>query len=294
MRHLSPIDFLRHFHRSGEKFFCGAISPFAGGRDPRWWWLDLSEVGGKLSEFRAENNQGMGIYFSVASFIAPQRKKENLQVIRSLWLDFNAKTAASKAFAEGNAWKDIPAPNILVNTSPKGIQAYWLLEESPYSFQEVERVLRALVRVTKANSTAINVTRILRLPGFANSKYRPSYPHVEAHVIHELRNSLGQFQEFERNLILHPPDKEHDSLQRSSNEIGLVARQRARERWVRVTRGKSPSEADWAVCGYLNALGVSPESIEGFLREIHPGKHKKYYAHTVLKFFSKYGEETQK
>jgi hypothetical protein len=103
---------------------------------------------------------GKDIYCTVNGMDGKGRTMDNLVKLRAIYADYDKGVPPSWA---------IP-PSILVESSPGKAQAYWLLTG------EVETkvwrgVQRAVVHATGGDPAAIDVSRILRVPGFINHKY---------------------------------------------------------------------------------------------------------------------------
>lgn len=103
---------------------------------------------------------GRDIYCTVNGMDGKGRTMNNLVKLRAIYADYDKGVPPNWA---------IP-PSILVESSPGKAQAYWLLTG------EVETkvwrgVQRAVVNATGADPAAVDVSRILRVPGFINHKY---------------------------------------------------------------------------------------------------------------------------
>lgn len=120
--------------------------------------------------------KGWDIYFGVATRFQNSGKKKDCFRVKSVWIDLDTDTLP-----------DFPKkiqPDVVVN-SGKGFHVYWILQEPVYlrtgKWKEIEAVNRALVKEFKGDIGSLDVSRILRVPGFNNFKYDPSLP-VRAYV----------------------------------------------------------------------------------------------------------------
>jgi hypothetical protein len=310
MQKITAVDLLRLIHPNPSNWIClGGIprKDSAGKGFPTWFWTERKDVIRNLGKLKQTNTRGQkNIYYSMANFQhgvcgKHAREKKNVEGIQVVWLDFDDVTEASESFWKGESWENIPAPNIGVATSPGHAQFFWLLKEA-LSGEEIqdegglEHLLKGLTRKTGADIAAVDVSRVMRLPGYRNLN-RQAFM-VEAFLIHEERIYKDTYEKLKVMCPCAEEKKKGSSAPKEPAEpqapprvatkcsIGHVARRNAMARWNATrARGKSASEADWAVLGYLFSIGnVSENDMGDFLREIHPGKHGKYYLHTIEKF----------
>jgi len=119
------------------------------------------------------NSQKHDLYLSMNTLKRGSRgrTKEDIDCIRHIFLDFdqNGDRAVEKLLAR----TDLPLPNYLVSTSPDKWQVIWKVEG--FEKAAAEELEKGLARSTGADSCVIDVSRVLRLPGFYNHKYRPAY-----------------------------------------------------------------------------------------------------------------------
>lgn len=132
-----------------------------------------SEVGKFLPWLRHLNAKGFGIYAS-ANMLAPgarRRRKSDFPLATALYLDLDRDAPSTI----GRMRKILPFPTLDVATSPGKAQIIWRLE-TPIARARAEGILRGLARMFGGDPAATDVARILRLPGFTNTKYanRPS------------------------------------------------------------------------------------------------------------------------
>jgi hypothetical protein len=99
------------------------------------------------------------------------RTKADIDCIRHIFLDFDKN--GDRAVETLLARNDLPVPNYLVSTSRDKWQVIWKVEG--FEKAAAEELEKGLVRSTGADPRVADVTRVLRLPGFYNHKYRPPY-----------------------------------------------------------------------------------------------------------------------
>lgn len=121
-----------------------------------------------IEEFveEAKKFPGYDIYFGISTRINSGGRKSNCCRTQCVWLDLDKKTYPEFELE----------PNIVVD-SGRGSHIYWLLENPIFvregKWSEVEAVNRGLAHKYGGDINAIDITRILRVPGFLNYKYDP-------------------------------------------------------------------------------------------------------------------------
>ncbi len=138
---------------------------------------DLIDLMPKLVDL---NNRGAGIFVAVNQLVGG-RKKTDLQKIRGCHADFDSCT---KEQIENVSEKLMPS--IIVKSSPGKYHMYWLLQKNEcLDMETVEGINRCLVQKFGADKAAIDVSRLLRLPGFTHQKYRGNgqTPEVQYRVL---------------------------------------------------------------------------------------------------------------
>src|SRR2546427_7815371 len=106
---------------------------------------------------------------------ASTRTKEEIESIRHVYLDLdNGGSEALEAIENSSV---VPKPNYVLNSSPEKHQVVWKVEGM--NLEEAESLLHAMAREFSGDPAATDATRVLRVPGFANKKYKTNF-HVEA------------------------------------------------------------------------------------------------------------------
>jgi hypothetical protein len=129
------------------------------------------------SEFQAwlryKNANGSDIYVSLNAFQgdARRRTKADLKHIRHLYLDLDED--GSRQVAAIHHDNTVPTPNYVLNTSPEKYQVIWKVEG--IGRDEAETLLRALAQRFGGDPAATDSTRVFRVPGFANKKYKNDF-----------------------------------------------------------------------------------------------------------------------
>ena len=130
--------------------------------------LTISEVQALLPQLHSINDSGAGI-FVARNHCSGQRSKDTVTRVRGVHADMDGVGAAELAAVTG-----LLQPSIVVQSSTQDRnQLYWQLSEGEFlSHDETEGINRRLVVSHSADKAAVDVSRLLRLPGFKHMKYR--------------------------------------------------------------------------------------------------------------------------
>ena len=136
-----------------------------GGRYPN---LTLPEVEALLPELNAINEKGAGI-FVARNQCTGYRNEANVSRIRGVHADMDDVTKDQL-----DAVVAVLQPSIVVQSSgPNRYQLYWQLAEGEtLTKAETKAINQCLAEYHGADSAAVDVSRLLRLPGFKHMKYR--------------------------------------------------------------------------------------------------------------------------
>lgn len=125
-------------------------------------------------DFNKEN-----IYISMSTFYKPMRRIETIKEIGSLFIDLDTyntqftKTQILMNLEENYFNRLIPIPNLIID-SGRGLTLVWSIEKVPYKalplWKAVQEYLYSQLKEFGADRKALDVTRILRVPGSINSK----------------------------------------------------------------------------------------------------------------------------
>ena len=130
--------------------------------------LTLDEVNALLPELHAINEKGAGI-FVARNQCTSHRSEPNVSRIRGVHADMDDVTEAQL-----DAVMAVLQPSIIVQSSgPNRYQLYWQLAEGEtLTKAETKAINQCLAEYHGADSAAVDVSRLLRLPGFKHMKYR--------------------------------------------------------------------------------------------------------------------------
>jgi hypothetical protein len=112
-----------------------------------------------------ENRNGANVYVAANPLRSGSRKrtKESIAVVRHLYIDIAALRASDA----------VPAPSTVLSTSPGKYQALWRVDG--FDLEQQEAALKVLAITFGGDPACTDCNRVLRIPGFLNCKYSPSY-----------------------------------------------------------------------------------------------------------------------
>lgn len=138
-------------------------------KNPAYVKLEHGDLESKLPMLEELNGKGAGVYISVQEMDGTGRKISCVKSIRAVFQE------------DDGDGKDLPLePHIVVNTSPGKYHRYLLVEG--LSTDDFNAVMETLVVSYGSDRNAMDLARVLRLPGFNNHKYGDPYP---VSIIHE-------------------------------------------------------------------------------------------------------------
>ena len=167
------------------------------------------------------------------------RTKENIREIRHVYLDLDEN--ASQSLQAIRTSCDVPTPNFVLDTSPEKHQVIWRVEGLDQA--RAESLLHSLAAAFRGDPAATDISRVLRVPGFANRKYQ------EPFLVRAIQETNQIYQLHDFAAYQDSPD-----ARRQWGENHGAAR--------KIALGhRSQSEADWAYAKRALARGDSSEEI---------------------------------
>ncbi len=170
---ISTADFLDHITPE-----TGWLCLFTLPDRKHYWFQDVDTMAAAALRLDAE---GKAVFHGCASFTKKERKQENVQGLRCLWLDIDA--GVGKPYAEGRqaysafeAWRSAAClPVACVVSSGGGLHCYWPLRDSLNKSMWLRGAdrLRSLAVAHGLHidpGSTIDSARILRPPGTHNRK----------------------------------------------------------------------------------------------------------------------------
>jgi len=220
-------------------------------------------------EFQAwltkSNGAGFDIYIGMNTLKegACTRTKRDILEIRHVYLDLDYRgPEALKAIHNSD---EVPKPNFVLDTSPGKHQVIWKIEDA--TPQDAEDLQRRMAYEFGADIAATDVSRVLRLPGFANRKY-------EAECLVRVTKNSGKTYSLRDFKLPAGPAKNERLPEQSPSRLGGPQ------------ETLTQSERDWAYAKRALARGDDPEEIIRRIADYRADeKHDpEYYArHTVEK-----------
>jgi len=188
-----------------------------------------------------QNDRGADIFLGMNPLRANSfaRTKESVREIRHVYLDLDEDAPASlRAIrTDGNT----PVPSFILDTSPEKNQVVWRVEG--LAKEQAESLLRSLATQFCGDIAATDISRVLRMPGFANRKYN------EAFVVRAIQESDAIYNL--RDFTVHEDSPE--APRRLADGHSPPRRVPAGHR--------SQSEADWAFAKRALARGDAPDEV---------------------------------
>ncbi len=215
---------------------------------------------------KEQNDAGADIFLGMNPLRACSfaRTKESIREIRHVYLDLDEDAAASlRAIrTDGNT----PVPNFVLDTSPEKNQVIWRVDG--LDREQAESLLRSLATQFCGDIAATDISRVLRMPGFANRKYNDAFlvrAIQETDAIYHLRDfTIHEDSPEAPRRLAH----NHEPSRRTS------------------TGHRSQSEADWAFAKRALARGDVPDDVIRRIADYRANDkaYPLYYArHTVEK-----------
>jgi hypothetical protein len=167
------------------------------------------------------------------------RTKENIREIRHIYLDLDE--GASESMRAIRTSRDIPTPNFVLDTSPEKHQVIWRVVGLDQ--EQAESLLRALASAFRGDPAATDISRVLRVPGFANRKYNERF----------LVRALQETDQIYHRRDFAAYDDSPDAPRHLEGDPDPARRMRPGHR--------SQSEADWAYAKRALARGDNPEDV---------------------------------
>ena len=206
----------------------------------RQMFRQAREFGRLAPELTKANEAGANVYLSVNPLLegAMNRRKEDVEEVRHLFLDFDAK--APEAIVGMLQSGRVPRINEIIRTSPDKAQALWRV--SDFTKDAAESMMKGLVSAFGADPAATDVARVMRLPGFTNRKYEDS-PYVSVTRVHRGVALPDQFAVFAPDAGFSPAVPGHIRAPRRNGGI-------------------TQSDRDWADTRHHLKRGLDPAEME--------------------------------
>jgi RepB DNA-primase from phage plasmid len=213
-----------------------------------------------LTWLRYENQSGANVYVAANPLRSGSRKrtKDCIAEVRHLYIDIDVDGEARVAALRVS--DVVPAPTVILSTSPDKYQVLWRVEG--FDFDQQESTLKLLAIAFGGDSACTDRNRVLRVPGFRNCKYAPAHPVTV---------------EYPSDSTYHPADFRLDHSVLASVQPLCGARQ------TYPTSKNTHSEQDWAWVVQQLALGVDAAKLTLMLASRRSDKpNPLYYAQRTI------------
>jgi len=173
------IEFLSAFFRDTEQAVELRALRNNGGATQQLFTRNPDEVVAYCQHY---DGLGWGLYFGLATrdSLNLGGKRENLRELPCLWAEIDIHKFGMSVEQAVAILLSCPLPPSLIVSSGRGLHVYWLLSPplsvtaAPFGEDaekiRVELVTRSFVRIFHGDQNAVDVTRVLRLPGTHNTK----------------------------------------------------------------------------------------------------------------------------
>jgi len=183
------------------------------------------------------------------------RTKQDIAMVRHVYLDLDHN--GDHALAAILDDRRLPKPSYVLNTSLGKHQVIWKV--AGFTAENAERLQRAMAAAHGADRAATDVTRVLRIPGLRNQKYKPAFQ-VSAEKLSAAVYSPADFR-IEPRTEWFPETP------------AAIARPRAQQGPSRI----SQSERDWAETLDRLQHGESPVAVQAWLEQKRQDKSDPAY-----------------
>ncbi len=131
----------------------------------------LDNIAGALA---IRNERGAGIFVTINETDLRGRETKNIKRVRACFVDLDG-APLEPVLSD----KDVPAPHIVVETSPSRWHAYWLVDGM--ELNDFEAAQKILITRYHSDKSIHDLPRVMRLPGFWHRKGEPAQ--VKIHSI---------------------------------------------------------------------------------------------------------------
>jgi hypothetical protein len=243
-------------------------------------WARLADAEAVIRELHGV--AGVQVYFGANPRSRQGGTAADVALARCLFADFDGGTTVEQARIR---WQDanLPEPTAIV-LSGGGVHAWWRLAEPVADLAEWTRRQKALAKLLGADLSCTDAPRIMRLPGFRNTKYQTAPLCVVADSEADRIYSLDEFPDgaafanVETKLpLLGAPNKDDlrtmGDLTRRFLENGYVHPKGRRATVFMVAcdmaaRGWPVSEARPLLVSVARTLGLGPDQLADLPRQI--------------------------
>jgi len=170
----AAIDFIKRLYEPKDLLCFGFLNSETGKWQQAFRTFEDAIKPEFVNTLQASNDAGNNIYVAMNVFKSTQRTKNNVAAIRNVWaeIDDNGRENLDKIFTS----KIVPQPTVVTESSVGKFHVIWSVEDMLP--EHGESLLKSISSEFGGDTNAIDLARVLRVPGFKNHKY-PDKPEVE-------------------------------------------------------------------------------------------------------------------
>ena len=219
---------------------------------------------------KEQNDAGADIFLGMNPLRANSfaRTKDSIREIRHVYLDLDEDAAASLRAIRTDG--STPVPNFVLDTSSEKNQVIWRVDG--LEREQAESLLRSLATQFCGDIAATDISRVLRMPGFANRKHNDAFlvrAIQETDAVYHLRDFTihEDSPEAPRSLAEgHGPARRTSAGHRSQSEADWAYAKRA------LARSDDPAQiiqriADYRACDKADPLYYARHTVEKAQRQ---------------------------
>jgi hypothetical protein len=180
-RETAAINYINNLFQRDDRVSLVLINPHDNRLEQRISLVEKVVEPKYQAWLRHMNAQDYNVYLGMNT-IKPGswgRKKEDIAEIRHVFLDFDegGRQAVDRVVNR----PEIPRPAYVLESSPGKHQVIW--EAREFTMPQVEQLVSGLARESGADKAVWDAARVLRIPGFRNTKYADIQHYVTAEHI---------------------------------------------------------------------------------------------------------------
>jgi hypothetical protein len=219
------------------------------------------------AHLRAANAQGLNVYATVNTLRpgSTGRTKADVDEVRHVFLDIdaNGREVLNKVLSA----REMPQPHSILETSPGKFQMLWSVEG--FQKDQAEAMTQNLAQHFGADQAVWDSARVLRVPGFRNTKYE------QPHFVKDLVSASER-----PDRIYKPEDFPAYKIER---EVPVFGSRAAGESSRAAAGGMSQSDKDWAYVNRRLEAGDPPQEIIRSVADYRRAQGNKAYPESYAK-----------
>jgi len=262
-------------------------------------FVKVKQIWGDILRYlRYENAHGGNVHITVNTLkpSAKSRKEDDfVRVVKKLWFDIDSKNEISGDEKLQRLREILGEETLLVETSPGNYQVYYLLSQ-PIPYEQAKGIMQVVEKILNLDPVH-DITRLMRLPGFANYKpgknnyvsvVRKSSRVLEVESLESLSIDTqgGYAQETVQTQVKTAKPEIKPETKSKYWTISAVTFAKLQELYDECLKVPKPSKSEIDAHFAVKALraGFDPEDVKKFLRVARRDKRKpEYYAELTVK-----------